>query len=153
VPLRLPENVSALGTQSINVMVNIQPITGAQTVRRRPVIQGLAPGLTYTLSLDTVNVFLSGPVTKLDELKPDAAPVILDLTGLGPGVHVIEPKVPTPEGVRVEGLTPQTVEVMIGVPASATPAATTVPTGLLAPFGSPPLTPTATPAVGRGRGP
>ncbi|MEJ5197291.1 MAG: CdaR family protein [Anaerolineae bacterium] len=153
VPLRLPENISALGTQSINVLVNIQPITGAQTVRRRPVIQGLAPGLTYTLSLDAVNVFLSGPVTKLDELKPDAAPVILDLTGLGPGVHVIEPKVPTPEGVRVEGLTPQTIEVIIGLPASATPTATPGPAGVLAPFANPPRSATATPTAGRGQGP
>lgn len=125
VPLRLPENVSALGTQSVNVLVSIQPILGTQTVRRRPVIQGLAPGLTYTLGLDFVNVFLSGPVSKLEELKPDAAPVIVDLTGLGPGAHVIEPKVPTPEGIKVQGLTPQTIEVIIGAP--VTPPATTPP--------------------------
>ncbi len=124
VPLRLPENVSALGTQSVNVLVTIRPISGAQTVRRRPVIQGLAPGLTYTLGIDYVNVFLTGPMPKLEELKPDAAPVILDLTGLGPGTHVVEPQVPTPEGVRVEGLTPQTVEVTIGAPATATPTVT-----------------------------
>jgi YbbR domain-containing protein len=149
VPLRLPENVSALGTQSVNVLVNIQPIPGAQTVRRRPVIQGLAPGLTYTLGLDFVNVFLSGPVSKLDELKPDAAPVILDLTGLGPGVHVIEPKVPTPEGIRVEGLTPQTVEVTIGAPASATPTAspTTPPTATIT------ATLTLTPGIPARQGP
>jgi YbbR domain-containing protein len=132
VPLRLPESVSALGTQSVNVLVNVQPIAGAQTIRRRPVIQGLAPGLTYTLGLESVNVFLSGPVSKLDELKPDAAPVILDLTGMGPGVHVVEPKVPTPEGIRVEGLVPQTVEVIIGAPVTATPTVTPlgVPSGL-----------------------
>lgn len=156
VPLRLPENVSALGTQSVNVLVSIQPIPGAQTVRRRPVIQGLAPGLTYTLGLDFVNVFLSGPVSKLDELKPDAAPVILDLTGLGPGVHVVEPKVPTPEGITVRGLTPQTIEVTIGAP--ATPPSTTTPTvDALSPSLSLavsatltttlPLTPTLTPAA------
>jgi YbbR domain-containing protein len=134
VPLQLPESVSALGTQSVNVLVNIQPIAGAQTIRRRPVIQGLAPGLTYTLGLESVNVFLSGPVSKLDELKPDAAPVILDLTGMGPGVHVVEPKVPTPEGIRVEGLVPQTVEVIIGAPVTATP--TVAPTGQPSPSGS-----------------
>jgi hypothetical protein len=106
------------------VQVNIQPISGSQTVRRRPVIQGLASGLTYTLGIDSVNVFLSGPVSKLDELKPDAAPVILDLTGMGPGVHVIEPKVPTPEGIKVEGLVPQTIELAIGVPVVATPTVT-----------------------------
>ena len=57
-------------------------------------IQGLGAGMTYTLTLDTVNVFPSGPLPKLVALKDDAAPVILDLTGLGPGVHAVEPKVP-----------------------------------------------------------
>jgi YbbR domain-containing protein len=124
VPLHLPENITALGTQSISVLVDIQPIAGAQTIRRRPVIQGLAPGLTYTLGLESVNVFLSGPVSKLDELKPDAVPVILDLTGMGPGVHAVEPKVPTPEGIKVEGLAPQTIEITIGAPATSTPTPT-----------------------------
>jgi YbbR domain-containing protein len=114
VPLRLPENVSALGTQSANVEVSIVPITGVQTVQRRPEIQGLGPGLGYTLTLDTVSVFLSGPLPKLEALKPDSVPVILDLTGLGPGVHVIEPLVPAPNDIRVEGIAPQTIEVTIG---------------------------------------
>ena len=43
VPLHLPESISALGTQSVNAQVSIVPIVGTQTVRRRPVIQGLGP--------------------------------------------------------------------------------------------------------------
>ena len=146
VPLRLPENVSALGTQSVNVLVNIQPINGSQTVRRRPVIQGLGPGMTYTMGLDAVNVFLTGPVPKLADLKPDAAPVVLDLTGLGPGVHAVEPKVPTPDGIRVEGVSPQTVEVTVGAPVTPTPSPTAYPT-------SEPVFPTSTPARGGSRSP
>jgi len=121
VPLRLPENVSALGIQSVGVSVTIRPITGVQTVQRRPVIQGLASGLAYTLTLDTVNLFLSGPVPKLDALRPDDAPVILDLTGLRPGVHVVTPSVPAPEGITVEGLSPETIEVSIGPQSTETP--------------------------------
>jgi YbbR domain-containing protein len=138
VPLRLPENVSALGTQSANVNVSIVPITGVQTVRRKPEIQGLGAGLAYTLTLDNVSVFLSGPLPKLEALKPDSVPVIVDLTGLGPGVHVIEPLVPVPSDIRVEGIAPQTVEVTIGqaptptetppAPAGAVPKATSPPT-------------------------
>lgn len=128
VPLRLPENVSAMGIQSVSVQVSIVPISGAQTVRRRPVIQGLGPGMTYTLSLESVNVFLSGPVPKLDALKSDAVPVILDLTGLGPGVHVVEPLVPAPEGIKVEGVSPQTIEITIGLPPTPTVTPTATPT-------------------------
>jgi YbbR domain-containing protein len=139
VPLRLPENISALGTPSVTVDVSIIPINGAQTVQRRPVIQGLGPGMTYTLSLETVNVFLAGPLPRLDALKSDAAPVILDLTGLGPGVHVVEPRVPAPEGITVQGLSPQNIEVAIEVASTATPT--------LEPNITP--TPTVTPKPGR----
>jgi hypothetical protein len=48
-------------------------------------------------------------------------PVILDLTGLGPGMHALEPSVPAPEEVNVEGTSPETIEVTISV--TATPPA------------------------------
>jgi len=165
VPLRLPENVSTLSSRSVDVRVGIEPITGVQTVRRRPEIQGLAAGLTYTLTLSSVDVFLSGPVPKLDALKPDSAPVILDLTGLGPGVHVVEPFVLAPQGIQVEGLSPQTVEVTIAellpTPTSSPPVtgppvpvilAPGVVNGTGTPTFTPPLTVTATvtPSVGGG---
>ena len=115
VPLQLPESVSPLGVQSVEVRVAIVPITGVQSVQRSPTVQGLAPGLTYTMTLDTANLFLSGPVPRLDALRPEDAPVIVDLTGLGPGVHVVVPTVPSPEGVVVEGISPETIEVTIGL--------------------------------------
>jgi len=113
VPLRLPESISALGNQAATVEVSIVPITGVETVRRRPQIQGLGAGLSYTLTLDVVNVFLSGPLPKLLTLDEDQAPVVIDLTGLGPGVHAIEPQVVPPSEVTVEGVSPGTIEVTI----------------------------------------
>ncbi len=135
VPLHLPENVSAIGVQSVNAQVTIAPILGTQTVRRRPVIQGLGAGLGYTLTLDAVSVFLSGPLSKLEALKADAVPVILDVTGLGPGVHVVGPQVPAPEGIAVESISPQNVEVAIWTQpaAAATPTATRAPAPTTAP--------------------
>jgi YbbR domain-containing protein len=126
VPLHLPENISALGTQSVNAQVSIVPVIGTQTVRRRPVIQGLGAGLGYTLTLDSVNVFLSGPLSKLLALKDDSVPVILDLTGLGPGVHVVEQQVPAPDDIKVESVSPETIEVTIW--AQPTPTSTPAPT-------------------------
>ena len=127
VPLQLQESVSPLGVQSIEVRVAIVPITGVQSVQRSPTVQGLAPGLTYTLTLDTANLFLSGPVPKLDALRPEDAPVIVDLTGLGPGVHVVVPTVPSPEGVVVEGISPETIEVTIGLLPTPEPSLTLTP--------------------------
>lgn len=121
VPLRLPESVSTLGAQSAEVTVRIVPISGALTLQRRPVIQGLGAGLSYTLTLEMVNVFLTGPSPKLLALKPDSVPVVLDVTGLGPGVHVVEPKALVPSDIRVESISPQTVEITIYL--SLTPTA------------------------------
>jgi len=80
-------------------------------------------------------VFLAGPLPRLDALKSDAAPVILDLSGLGPGVHVVEPRVPAPEGITVQGLSPQNIEVAVELAPTPTPT----PEPSLTP------TPTATP--------
>jgi YbbR domain-containing protein len=124
VPLKLPENVSGLGTQSVEAQVSVVPVVGTQTLRRRPVIQGLGAGMGYTLTLDAVSVFVTGPLPKLLSLKEDSVPVIMDLAGLGPGVHAVAPKVPAPDEVKVEGLSPENIEITIW----ALPTPTPVPT-------------------------
>ncbi|MGQ9767905.1 MAG: CdaR family protein [Anaerolineae bacterium] len=129
VPLRLPENISALGTTTVEVNVRLVPISGVQTVRQQPVIQGLGPGLTYTMTLDAVTVFLSGPLPRLLALKPDSVLVVLDVTGRGPGVHLIEPLVAAPTELKVDSVSPQTVEITIGLLPTLTPT----PTGPLSP--------------------
>ncbi len=131
VPLKLPESISALGNQAATVQVSIVPISGVETIRRRPQIQGLGAGLSYTLTLDVVNVFLSGPLPKLLLLGEDQASVVIDLTGLGPGVHAIEPQVVAPNDVTVEGVSPGTIEVTIV--ALSTPAPTLTPAPTVAP--------------------
>jgi YbbR domain-containing protein len=121
VPLKLPENVSVLGSQSVEAQVSIVPIIGTQTLRRRPVIQGLGAGMGYTLTLDAVSVFASGPLPKLLVLKEDSVPVIVDLAGLGPGVHVVEPTIPAPDGIKIEGLSPENIEITIWAQPAPTP--------------------------------
>lgn len=128
VPLRLPEQVSTLGNQTVTVSVVVVPVTGVQTVRRKPQIQGLGAGLSYTVTLDAASVFLSGPVPKLTTLGEDQAPVVLDLTGLGPGVHAVEPRVLPPSDISVEGVSPATIEVTIVAIPTPTPTPTPEPT-------------------------
>jgi YbbR domain-containing protein len=137
IPLKLPERVSALGNQTVSVNVGVVPVTGVQTVRRKPQIQGLGAGLSYTLTLDVVSVFLSGPVPKLTTLGEDQAPVILDLTGLGPGVHAVEPQVLAPSDIMVEGVSPATIEVTIGAVPTPTATPTPEPTATSAPTVTP----------------
>ncbi len=156
VPLRLPENISSLGTTTVEVSVRLVPISGVQTVRQQPVIRGLGAGLAYTLTLDTVTVFLSGPLPRLLALRPDSVQVVLDLTGKGPGVHLIEPLVAAPTELKVDSVSPQTVEITISALPTATPTPTFPAETLLngtPPVASPTGTGTPTPRQTPGTGP
>jgi hypothetical protein len=73
--------------------------------------------------------------------------VILDLTGLLPGTHNIRPNVILPDGIRMESVLPETVEVVITEKAiTPTPEAD----GTLPPLTQ---TPTITPTVTATRSP
>jgi YbbR domain-containing protein len=134
-PLLLPENVSTLGETSVTAIVTISPIESSIPVSREPVIQGLDSNLRATVSLSRVDVIVSGPLPRLDALRPEDIRVTLNLADLLPGSHTVIPTVVTPDGIQVEGLIPQTVEVTIeAIPSpEATPDATPEPSATLTP--------------------
>jgi YbbR domain-containing protein len=145
VQLIVPVGATVLEGNAVDVTVNIAPIEGGTTVQQRPVIQGLGPGLDATVALDTVDVILNGPLPDLEALGPDDIFVILDLTGLLPGNHVITPRVVVPTGIQAAGVIPETVEVVITALTTPTidPSATV--TGTVTP--PPAVTPDMTPVV------
>jgi YbbR domain-containing protein len=111
--LMVPEDVTILEGDAVDVTVSITAIEGGTTVRQEPVIQGTGAGMEATVALDTVEVILSGPLPLLESLSADDVFVILDLTGLLPGVHTVAPRVIVPDQIRSEGVIPQQVEVVI----------------------------------------
>lgn len=123
VQVTVPQGVTVLEGTSVDVTVSITAIEGGTTVQQRPVIQGLGQGLTATVALDTVDVILSGPLPSLEALGPDDVFVLVDLTGLLPGNHIVTPRVVVPTGIRAAGVIPETIEVVI----SAIPVATLEP--------------------------
>ena len=146
--LIVPEDVTVLEGDAVDVTASITPIEGGTTVRQEPVIQGTGPGLEASVALDTVEVILSGPLPLLESLGADDVFVILDLTGLLPGVHTVAPRVIAPDQIRSEGVIPQQVEVVITdksaldtAPVTAVPEQTATPA-------SPLVTPSAAPATG-----
>ena len=143
--LIVPENVTVLEGNTVDVTANIAAIEGGTTVRQRPVIQGLDPGLEATVALDTVDVILSGSLPLLESLGPDDTFVILDLTGLVPGNHIVVPRVVVPNGIRAEGVLPESVEVVIVAPSIATPEPDTPVAETLTPAST--AQPTSTPAA------
>lgn len=125
----VPAGVTVLEGTAVDVTASITPIEGGTTAHQRPVIQGLGPGLEATVALKTVDVILSGPLPLLEALGPDDVFVIVDLTGLLPGNHIVTPRVVVPTGIRPEGVLPETVEVVIT--AVIAPTLTVDPSGVL----------------------
>ncbi|MCP4538909.1 MAG: hypothetical protein GY832_17380 [Chloroflexi bacterium] len=111
--LAVPPNVSAIMDEQPVVTVSIEPIQSSQTTVITPEVQGLDPGFTFTVSPETVEVILSGPLPLLETLEPDDVRVVLDLFGLLEDTHQIEPQIVVPEGVTAQSINPATVQVEI----------------------------------------
>ncbi|MBC7241984.1 MAG: hypothetical protein H5T60_06010 [Anaerolineae bacterium] len=151
VSLILPEGVSLLGIQTVQVTISITPIESSLTVERKVQVQGLPATMQAQVSPKTVNIILSGPLPKLDALRTEDVQVIVDVFNLGPGVHQLAPVVIVPEGIRVQSVVPERVQVEIIALPTPTPTATTTPTPARPPGTGTPGTrtpaPTSTPAA------
>ena len=141
VPLVLPQTVAAVGQQAAVVSVQIDPIEGSLTMTLRPQIQGLSPDQNVTkISPRTIDVILQGPLPKLQSLTADVnVKAVLNLSGLDVGAHTIIPVIVVPEGISVQTVLPESVEVSI----EEKPTPTSTPTTTPPPSGT--LTPTMTP--------
>ncbi len=112
--LSLPEGVSVLNNEGITVQVSVTPILGGQTVRRKVSLQGLARGLSASVSPDSIDVILSGPLPALQGLAPESAQVVIDATGMTPGTFAVKPRVTqVPEPLKVQSMVPDTVQVTV----------------------------------------
>jgi YbbR domain-containing protein len=112
--LSLPEGLSVLNNEGITVQVSVTPLLGGQTVRRKVTTQGLVRGLTASVSPDSVDVILSGPLPNLQALLPDDVQIAVDATGQTPGVYVVKPRVIlVPDPLKVQSIVPDSVQVTI----------------------------------------
>jgi YbbR domain-containing protein len=115
-----PPNVAVVMGEQPMVTIGIEAIESSQTVVITPELQGLQPGYTATVSPETVQVILDGPLPLLDELKPKDVRVVLDLFDLPRGVHQIEPQVVVPEGLTAQTILPATIQVETFIEGSRT---------------------------------
>jgi YbbR domain-containing protein len=129
VPLVLPEGVSLplVGGQGVMVTVNVTAIETSLTLQSDLTIQGLPSGFMATPSPKVVDVILSGPLPKLELLKPEDVQVTLNLFDLKQGTHKVVPTAIAPEGIKVESILPDTIEVDISVTPTPTPTPTPKP--------------------------
>ena len=151
VTLNLPANVSLVpagdaGGKGVQVTVEVAAIMGGQTIQRWVKVQGLAPGLRAHPSPQRVDVILSGPLPQLQDLRSEQVQVVLDLFDLATGVHKVQPTIIIPEGLKVESIVPDMVEVEIEeIPPTPIPSPTPTPTPTPLPTATPTPTPTPTP--------
>ena len=129
VALLLPQEVTA-DMDFVMATAGVSPIEGGITVSEPLIVRGLGAGLSADTALAEVDVILSGPMPLLESLNEDDVFTILDLTGLVQGMHSVEPAVLYPEGILVDGVIPETVEVVIKAPnLGATDALPVLPDG------------------------
>lgn len=132
--LSLPEGVSVLNNEGATVQVSVTPLLGGQTVRRKISLQGLKRGQIATISPESVEVILSGPVPSLQNLAADDVQVIVDVTNLAACVYQLKPRVPVvPGALRVQNIVPDTVQVGITDLSTPTPVPTPIPTPIATP--------------------
>jgi len=124
--LDLPSGVLLIGSQTVSVQIEVVPIEDSRPVAFRQVeVIGLEGGLKYDISPTTVDVILTGPLAVLNSLQPDDVHVLLDLSGLAAGTYQLIPAVTVVEqGVTVQSILPETVEVTV-TKGTATTLATT----------------------------
>ena len=123
--LNLPENVSLVGDQSVLVKVSVEAILSSLTISEKALeVINLDPALVAELSSLTVDVIISGPLPALDTLSTDDLRVILDVEGLGAGVHQLVPIVEVlDEDIQVETILPESIELTLSIAPLATPTA------------------------------
>jgi len=120
--LDLPDGVTLIGPQTVQVQVSITPIQNSITLSNLLInVTGVAQGLTADTFPQTVDVIISGPVPVLETLTAQDVTVTVDATGLGVGSSQLEPKVDLPSNVSFESILPGTVEVVLSIPGTPTP--------------------------------
>ena len=128
--LKLPDNVTLVGAQTVQVQVSITPIQSSVTLNSLPIhVVGLGEGLSVQIFPKAVDVIVSGPLPVLDVLRPEDLQFTVDVTGLGIGSWQLIPKQdPVSGNVLVESILPSTVEVVISIQGTPTTTPITTPT-------------------------
>lgn len=129
----VPESAQQEASQTVQVEVEVLPVTGGRTLQVPVSMQGLAPQYTASLSPEVIDVYLSGPLVQLQSLSAEQIEVTVNLLDLGDGSHQLTPTVIVPAGIELKGMVPEAVAVQIVgpqptptvPPPAETPTATT----------------------------
>ena len=120
--LILPTGVFVDGEQNVLVQIGIAAIESSITLTLPVELVGLASGLQATISPESVDVLMTGPLPALTGLQPLDVRVVLDLTGLTVGESPVTPRIEViPIGITIESILPASIEVVITEAPTPTP--------------------------------
>ncbi|HVN54718.1 MAG TPA: CdaR family protein [Anaerolineaceae bacterium] len=133
IDLNLPKGISLVGDQPVTVQIGIAAIESSLNLTSQQIrVINLSPKFGATLSPQTVDLIVSGPLPILDTLTPGDIQVVVDLSSLSAsGTYQVVPQVEMRNNqlkaaLRVDSILPGSVEVVLGPP--PTPTATPKPT-------------------------
>lgn len=114
VGLVLPDGVSLVEQQDVEVEVDIEPILTSDVLVRPLTMLNLGKNLTATLSINEVRLFLFGPLEVLDALVAEDVRAAVDLFGLDAGAYVLTPTINVPsQNIEIRSFQPTRVTVQI----------------------------------------
>lgn len=126
VGLNVPSGVSLVedNQSTVSVHIRIQPLIGSRTIKRKPALIGMTRNYSSTISPDTVDILINGPLQQLNSLTDSDIRVELDVTGLPAGIHQLTPNVLVPDGsdITAQSVLPATIQVELILPETPTPS-------------------------------
>ncbi len=117
----LPLGITPIGAGTVQVTVQIQPVTETRTFTAGLRLDGGDTSLQYQPAVQSVLLTLFGSMADLDRLGSTAITVGLDVSGLGPGAHSLTVVPVLPAGVSVVSIDPPVVTVTVVARPSPTP--------------------------------
>ncbi len=121
--LVLPEGARLAdpATSEPTITVEIREIVATRTLLLGLVCSGAPSGSACLPRVGQVAATVSGTVSDLNALDPGDLTAVLDVSGLGPGDHLVQPTVALPDGVTLVTISPISVTVSIVPPATPAP--------------------------------
>jgi YbbR domain-containing protein len=104
-----------------SIVVEIRETIATRTLILGLVCSGEPPGSACLPRIAQVAVTVRGTVSALNAIDPADLTPVLDVTGLGPGDHLVSPSLTLPNGVTQVTISPISVTVTIVPPATPAP--------------------------------
>ncbi|MGH2467211.1 MAG: CdaR family protein [Candidatus Limnocylindrales bacterium] len=125
IALAPPAGVAVMGPSTVRVSIDIAVQSGSQDFQVGLVLSGTAPERTYSLASPSVTVTLGGSVPALQAIDAASLTATLDVSGLGPGSHLVTVVFRVPGGTSLTAIDPARVTVVVA--SGPTPTATAAP--------------------------